>query len=143
MAVTHEGAVDWRQIEQLPEFRELVARRRRFVVPATVFFLCWYFGFVVLAGYAETFMGSSIYEGFTVGYLLALTQFLMVAVLGVWYLRYSARHLDPLRDRVAERARELLPDVVEERPPSEPWPRRSSRFSGRPSADLPEPEPGS
>lgn len=140
MAVTHEGAVDWRQIEQLPEFRELVARRRRFVVPATVFFLCWYFGFVVLAGYAETFMGSSIYEGFTVGYLLALTQFLMVAVLGVWYLRYSARYLDPLRDQVAERARELLPGVVEEEPRFEPGPRRGSRFTRRPAADATERE---
>ena len=104
MDVTTGRSVDWERIERLPEFRELVARRRRFVVPATAFFLIWYFGFIVLAGYAEDFMGTSIYEGFTVGYALALTQFVMVGSLGLWYLRYSERHLDPLRVRIAEEA---------------------------------------
>ena len=104
MDLTNARSLDWEHIERLPEFRELVARRRRFVLPATVFFLLWYFGFIVLSGYAEDFMGSSIYEGFTVGYALALTQFVMVAVLGIWYLRYSERHLDPLRRRLTEQA---------------------------------------
>jgi len=104
MDVTNGRAHDWERIERLPEFRELVARRRRFVLPATAFFLFWYFGFIVLAGYAEDFMGQSIYEGFTVGYGLALTQFVVVAVLGLWYLRYSERQLDPLRVRITEKA---------------------------------------
>ena len=104
MDVTTERSVVWERIERLPEFRELVARRRRFVVPATAFFLIWYFGFIVLAGYAEDFMGTSIYEGFTVGYALALTQFVMVGSLGLWYLKYSERHLDPLRVRIADEA---------------------------------------
>jgi len=104
MDVTTERSVDWERIERLPEFRELVARRRRFVVPATAFFLIWYFGFIVLAGYAEDFMGTSIYEGFTVGYALALTQFVMVGSLGLCYLKYSERHLDPLRVRIADEA---------------------------------------
>src|SRR5689334_16621624 len=95
---------DWQAIERSPEFRELVARRRRFVVPATAFFLSWYLGFVLLAGYAEGFMGESLYEGFTVGYALALTQFLMVGVLGVAYLKYSDRVLDPLREKVVAQA---------------------------------------
>jgi uncharacterized membrane protein (DUF485 family) len=104
MDVTNARSPDWERIERMPEFRELVARRRRFVVPATAFFMLWYFGFVVLAGYAEDFMGSSIYEGFTVGYGLALTQFVMVGTLGIWYLRYSERNLDPLRTQIAEQA---------------------------------------
>jgi len=101
--------VDWHAVEALPEFRELVARRRRFVLPATIFFLAWYFGFVIAAGYAPDFLGESVYEGLTVGYVWALTQFLMVAVLGVAYLRYSTRVLDPLRARVVDRAAELPP----------------------------------
>jgi uncharacterized membrane protein (DUF485 family) len=104
MDVTNGRSVDWERIERLPEFRELVARRRRFVLPATAFFLIWYFGFIILAGYAEDFMGTSIYEGFTVGYALALTQFVVVAVLGLSYLRYAERELDPLRVRIDEAA---------------------------------------
>lgn len=96
--------IDWQAVERTPEFQELVTRRRRWVVPATIFFLVWYLGFIVLAGYAPGFMGESIYEGFTVGYLLALTQFVMVWVLAIWYVRKSDREFDPLRAAAASSA---------------------------------------
>ncbi len=78
------------------EFQELVTRKRSFVVPATIFFLVYYMAFIIVAGYAPDFMGESVYEGLTVGYCYALTQFLMVFVLGLWYLRKSDREYDPL-----------------------------------------------
>jgi uncharacterized membrane protein (DUF485 family) len=96
--------VDWEGIERSEEFRELVRKRRSFVIPATIFFLSYYMGFILLAGYAPDFMGSSVYEGLTVGYCLALTQFAMVFVLGLWYLRKADREFDPLADRVAAKA---------------------------------------
>jgi uncharacterized membrane protein (DUF485 family) len=117
-------SVDWEAIERSPEFRELVARRRRVVLPATIFFLAWYLGFILLAGYAEDFMGSSIYEGFTVGYLLALSQFIMTWGLAAWYLRKADREFDPLEREVAELAeRGQLTDVVDE----------DTRFTRRPA----------
>ena len=94
--------VDWEAVEHTPEFQELVKSRRRFVIPATIFFLLWYLGFIALAGYAEDFMAESVIEGLTVGYCLALTQFVMVAVLGLMYLRRADRVFDPLADKVAE-----------------------------------------
>lgn len=107
----HDGAtpyaeIDWIAAERSPEFRELVKKRRNFVVPATIFFLGWYAAFVLLAGYAPGFMGASIYEGFTVGYALALTQFLMVWVLGAMYVRRADRTFDPLARKAAEKALE-------------------------------------
>ncbi len=99
---------DWEAIEASPEFRDLVAKRRRFVLPATVGFLTWYLTFILLAGYAEGFMGESVYQGFTVGYLIALSQFFMVWGLSVAYLRYSERVLDPLRDALLAREEENL-----------------------------------
>ena len=74
--------VDWEAVAQSPQFRELVVARRRFVLPATIFFLAWYVGFILLAGDAPDFMKRSVDEGLTVGYCLALTQFVMVGVLG-------------------------------------------------------------
>ena len=91
------GDIDWEAIEASPEFQELVKKRKSFVVPGTIFFLTWYMGFILLVAYAEGFMSESVYEGLTVGYCLALTQFLMVVVLGIWYLRKSDRDFDPLR----------------------------------------------
>jgi uncharacterized membrane protein (DUF485 family) len=99
-----EPSYDWERIERSPEFQELVRGRRSFVVPATVFFLAYYMGFILLCGYAEDFMGSSIYEGLTVGYTFALTQFVMVLVLGIWYLRKSDREYDPLARKVVDMA---------------------------------------
>jgi len=102
----HHPEIDWIAAERSPEFRELIRKRRRFVLPATIFFLAWYFGFIILAGYAEEFMGESIYEGFTVGYLLALSQFIMVWTLGWVYLRKADRDFDPLARKAAETALE-------------------------------------
>lgn len=101
---TRETSVNWEAVEASPEFRELVRRKRRFVVPATIFFLAWYLGFIALCGYAEDFMGKSVYEGLTVGYVLALSQFAMVWGLSWWYLRKADRDFDPLEDAVTERA---------------------------------------
>jgi uncharacterized membrane protein (DUF485 family) len=100
-------AIDWVAVERSPEFQELVRSRRRFVVPATIFFLTWYLGFIVLAAEAPDFMGESIYEGFTVGYALALSQFVMTWVLGWLYLRRADRDFDPLAERAARRALEM------------------------------------
>jgi uncharacterized membrane protein (DUF485 family) len=99
----HHEEIDWERAANSPEFKELERRRRSFVLPATIFFVCWYFGFIILAGYAPDFMGESIYEGFTVGYLIALSQFVMVWVLAGLYLRRANRTFEPLARRVAER----------------------------------------
>jgi uncharacterized membrane protein (DUF485 family) len=101
----HRTDIDWEAAERSPEFQELVRKRRSFVVPATVFYLAWFFGFIVLAGYAEDFMGREfIADGMTVGYALALSQFIMVWGLCWLYLRQAGRIFDPLAKRAAERA---------------------------------------
>ena len=91
--------IDWEAIERSPEFQELVHKRRSFVIPGTIFFLSWYLGFILLCAYAEDFMAESVYQGLTVGYCLALTQFVMVFVLGIWYLRKADHEFDPLAER--------------------------------------------
>jgi uncharacterized membrane protein (DUF485 family) len=104
---TEHPEIDWMAAERSPEFRELVRRRKAFVVPATIFFLAWYFGFIILAGYAPDFMGETfLVDGLTVGYVLALTQFIMTWGLAAWYLRKSDRVFDPLARRAAARALE-------------------------------------
>ena len=100
----HHPEIDWIAAERSPEFQELIRKKRRFVLPATIFFLTWYFGFIILAGYAEDFMGEYVYEGVTVGYLLALSQFIMVWTLGWLYLRKADRDFDPLARKAAETA---------------------------------------
>ena len=95
--------VDWEEIERSPEFQELVKKRKAFVLPGTIFYLAWYMGFILLTAYAEDFMSRRVHEGLTVGYCLALTQFVMVLVLGLWYLRKSNKEFDPLAAKAIEK----------------------------------------
>jgi uncharacterized membrane protein (DUF485 family) len=91
---------DWEAIERSEEFQELVRRKRRYVAPRVVFFLAWYLAFILLAGYAEGFMGERVYEGLTVGYCLALSQFVMVWWLAASYVRKADREFEPLEEAV-------------------------------------------
>jgi uncharacterized membrane protein (DUF485 family) len=118
--------IDWEAIEHTPEFQELIRKRRSFVLPGTIFFLSYYMAFILLAGYAPDFMGSSVYEGLTVGYVLALTQFVMVFTLGILYLKRSERVFDPLSDAAIERYVEKDPGAA-----------RGGRFGREGDADGP------
>jgi uncharacterized membrane protein (DUF485 family) len=73
-------------------------------VPVLAFVFVWYFGFIALAGYAPDFMGERLIDGFTVGYALALSQFVMTWFLGWLYLRKADTVFDPLAKRAAARA---------------------------------------
>ena len=80
-----------------------MSKRKAFVLPGTIFFLAWYMGFILLTAYAEDFMSRRVYEGLTVGYCLALTQFVMVLVLGLLYLKKSSKVFDPLAAKAIEK----------------------------------------
>jgi uncharacterized membrane protein (DUF485 family) len=100
-----QDRIDWIAAEKSPEFQKLVKTRNRFVVPATIFFLVWYLGFVLLAAQATDFMGKEfIFDGLTVGYVLALSQFVMVWVLAWAYVRKAERDFDPLAAAAAKKA---------------------------------------
>jgi uncharacterized membrane protein (DUF485 family) len=110
----HHSEIDWIAAERSPEFRELEKRKKAFIIPATVFFLAWYFGFIILAGYAPDFMGEEfLTDGFTVGYVLALSQFVMTWVLGAVYVRKATRDFDPLAERAARVALQARSDVAD------------------------------
>lgn len=96
--------IDWVAAERSPEFKEMIAKKRSFVVPAIIFTAIWYLGFILLAGYAPDFMGERVTGGLTIGYLLALTQFVMVWVLAYAYIRRADKVFDPLAARAAEKA---------------------------------------
>src|SRR5688500_11997351 len=94
--------IDWEAVGPSPEFQELVHRRRAFVIPCTVFFLSWCLCCMLLCACAPDFMGERVYQGLTVGYCLALTQFAMVFSLGLWYLSKADKDFDPLAERAIE-----------------------------------------
>lgn len=100
---THPGdteveAVDWARVATTEEFRALIKAKLRFIVPATVFFVAYYFALPVLVGYAPGLMERKVIGVVNLAYLFALSQFFMAWVLAALYLRAAGRF-----DRMAAR----------------------------------------
>ena len=89
---------DWAAIERTAEFRALVRAKRAFIVPATVFFIAYYFALPALVGYWPDLMSTRVAGRINVAYLFALSQFVMAWALMAAYVRRAKRY-----DRMAER----------------------------------------
>lgn len=94
---------DWTALERTPEFRALVRAKRRFIVPATVFFVAYYFALPILVGYWPEAMRRPVVGRINVAYLFALSQFVMAWALMAAYVR-RARAYDRLADAVRRQA---------------------------------------
>jgi uncharacterized membrane protein (DUF485 family) len=82
---------DWEHVAALDEFKALVVAKLRFIVPATLFFLIYYFALPVLVGYAPRVMATKVAGVVNVAYLFALSQFFMAWILAALYLRVAGR----------------------------------------------------
>jgi uncharacterized membrane protein (DUF485 family) len=79
--------VPWSQVAAMTEFKELVAAKMRFILPATIFFIVYYFALPVLVGYFPGFMDQKVIGDVNIAYLFALSQFFMAWILAYLYLR--------------------------------------------------------
>ncbi len=80
------GRIDWDGIAARPQFRGLLARKARFIVPATIFFIVYYFALPVLVGYERPFMEKRV-GPVNIAYLFALSQFFMAWIIAAFYVR--------------------------------------------------------
>jgi uncharacterized membrane protein (DUF485 family) len=94
----------WEGLEQTTEFKQLVQARLRFVLPATIFFLVYYFLLPLLNGIAPGFMRTDVIGHVNIAYLFALSQFVMAWTLAYLYIRKANKVFDPLAEKVRARA---------------------------------------
>jgi uncharacterized membrane protein (DUF485 family) len=92
-APSHEGtadeeraAVNWREIAASEGFRALIKAKRRFIVPATIFFVLYYFALPYLVGYHPKLMQRKVWGEMNLAYLFALSQFFMAWALAAIYV---------------------------------------------------------
>jgi uncharacterized membrane protein (DUF485 family) len=95
---------DWAAIERMPEFRALVRAKRAFIVPATVFFIAYYFALPALVGYWPDLMSTRVAGRINLAYLFALSQFVMAWALMAAYVR-RARRYDRMVEGLLERVK--------------------------------------
>ena len=102
-AAEDSDLVDWSRVTQLPEFRLMVRAKLRFIIPAVIFFIVYYFALPVLVGYAPGLMSKKIFGVINIAYLFALSQFFMAWIIAALYLRAAAK-FDKMEQRVIEKA---------------------------------------
>ena len=103
----HDGAtdsVDWMRIERSEDFRELTARRHRFIAAASTVTFGVFAVYLGLAVFAHGVMGTTILGGVPLAWPLAMSQVLLTWVVTWSYLRKADREFAPLEQRVAEGA---------------------------------------
>lgn len=97
----HHRRSDWRTIAASGAFRELLRAKRRFIIPATIFFIIYYFALPVLVGYFPALMEQDVIGEINLAYLFALSQFFMAWVIMWLYIR-AARRFDRMEHEIVE-----------------------------------------
>ncbi len=101
-AAEEAGAVNWEAIAAGAPFKELLRAKRKFVIPAMLTFVIYYFALPVLVGYARPLMEKPVLGPVNLAYLFALSQFLMAWMIAALYVR-AANRFDRQARRIVSR----------------------------------------
>jgi uncharacterized membrane protein (DUF485 family) len=92
---------DWDRVAANEEFKDLLAAKARFIVPASLFFMTYYFTLPILVGYAPEFMSQPVIGPVNLAYLFALSQFFMAWTVAWLYMR-AANRFDEMGKRILQ-----------------------------------------
>lgn len=90
--------IEWEAIASSAQFQALLRAKRRFIIPAMIFFIVYYFALPVLVGYARPFMEKRVLGPINLAYLFALSQFFMAWMIAALYVRAANRFDRQARD---------------------------------------------
>jgi len=96
------GDATVRRVAASDDFKELVELKRTFIIPATIFFIVYYFALPVLVGYAPAFMATPVWGPVNLAYCFALSQFFMAWIVAALYVR-AAGEFDEMGHRIGMR----------------------------------------
>lgn len=82
---------DWDRVAAAEDFQQLMAAKRKFIIPAVIFFIVYYFALPVLVGYFPGLMSRRVWGVVNVAYLFALSQFFVAWLIAAMYVRAAGR----------------------------------------------------
>jgi uncharacterized membrane protein (DUF485 family) len=97
--VSNPATPDWSAIARTPRFRELVKRRRRFVVAGTLFYSLYFVVYLALLGFAPDLMGKEVIGSISLALLGGLSVCALAPIMARIYVR-RADELEREADRV-------------------------------------------
>ena len=83
--------INWEAIEAQASFQALLKKKVAFILPSTVFFLCYYLALPILVGYFPSVMKTKVFGEVNVAYLFALSQFFMAWIMAFFYVRAASQ----------------------------------------------------
>ena len=95
---------EWIRVERTSAFGELMRRKKAFIIPATIFFIVFYFGLPFLAAFT-TVLNFTVVGAITGAYVYAFAQFAMTWILMHLYVN-QANKWDAVIDRARHEAAE-------------------------------------
>jgi uncharacterized membrane protein (DUF485 family) len=112
----------WERVASMEEFQRLLAAKKKFVIPATIFFIVYYFALPISVGYFPEFMSKKVLGPVNLAYLFALSQFFMAWGMAWAYIRVArkfdaaaSRIFDHLNDPVNNRVDDSLTTARDDR----------------------------
>jgi len=102
MAEAVKGSTQWDRIAASQQFKDLMATKKVFIVPAFIFFVVYYFALPILVGYAPSFMATKV-GVVNIAYLFALSQFFVAWIIAGLYVK-AANDFDRLSKDIIEKA---------------------------------------
>lgn len=82
---------EWEKLSQAPDFQALYKKKMGFIIPATIFFLVYYFALPISVGYYTTFMETKVIGDINLAYLFAISEFVMAWVLTWLYVSQAKK----------------------------------------------------
>ncbi len=85
-----------------PEFQELRAKHRNWVIPAAAGGLAFYFLYVFMSIFAVDFMSQKLIGNVNVGLVFGFAQFVATFAVTMAYVKFADRELDPRSAKIRE-----------------------------------------
>lgn len=97
------ASTDYSKIVQTQTFQELLRKKRKFIVPLSIFFMVFYFTLPILTSYS-TVLNSNALGGISWAWVFAFAQFIMTWTLCVLYSKKAAT-FDILVEKIVKEAK--------------------------------------
>ena len=81
----------WTRIAQSARYQALLRSKSAFILPASVFFVVYYFALLILVGWFPDLMKKPVLGPINLAYLFALSQFFMAWILAFLYVRKAGQ----------------------------------------------------
>ncbi|MEH6993313.1 DUF485 domain-containing protein [Neobacillus drentensis] len=96
--ITANPESDYSAIVQLSSFQKLLSEKKKFIIPITIFFFCFYFALPILTSFS-TVLNNKFIGSITWAWVFAFLQFVMTWGLCMLYSKKAVK-FDDLAEKI-------------------------------------------